>query len=59
MIYIIIFRTISFQFLKELKCCCRHFDALFDLYDEKSDIARINAAAGEPVRCLLYTSRCV
>ena len=29
---------------------CAHFDALFDLYDEKSDIARINAAAGEPVR---------
>ena len=25
---------------------CAHFDALFDLYDEKSDIARINAAAG-------------
>ena len=27
-----------------------HFDSLFDLYDEKSDIARINAAAGKPVR---------
>lgn len=29
---------------------CAHFDSLFDLYDEKSDIARINAAAGKPVR---------
>lgn len=29
---------------------CAHFDALFDLYDERSDIARINAASGEPVR---------
>lgn len=27
---------------------CAHFDELFDLYDEASDIARINAAAGEP-----------
>ncbi len=28
---------------------CAHFDSLFDLYDERSDIARINAAAGMPV----------
>ena len=33
-----------------LSDACAHFDALFDLYDEKSDIARINAAAGEAVR---------
>lgn len=29
---------------------CSHFDSLFDLYDETSDIARINAAGGAPVR---------
>ena len=27
---------------------CAHFDTLLDLYNEKSDIARINATAGEP-----------
>ncbi|WP_419005535.1 FAD:protein FMN transferase [Collinsella stercoris] len=29
---------------------CARYDKLFNLYDERSDIARINAASGEPVR---------
>ena len=35
--------------LAKLSDTCQRYDALFDLYDEKSDIARINAAAGQPV----------
>ena len=35
--------------LAKLSNACQYYDALFDLYNEKSDIARINAAAGQPV----------
>ena len=35
--------------LSKLGDACQRFDALFDLYDDESDIARINAGGGEPV----------
>ena len=35
--------------LAKLSKACARYDALFDLYDSKSDIARINAAAGAAV----------
>ena len=35
--------------LAKLSEACQHFDALFDLYDDESDIARINAGGGRPV----------
>lgn len=34
----------------KLASACARYDDLFDLYDEKSDIARINAAGGKPVK---------
>lgn len=34
----------------KLARACARYDALFDLYDEDSDIARVNAAGGAPVR---------
>ena len=33
----------------ELGRLCARYDSLFDLYDESSDVARINAAGGKPV----------
>ena len=33
----------------ELGRLCSRYDSLFDLYDESSDVARINAAGGAPV----------
>lgn len=33
----------------ELGRLCARYDSLFDLYDESSDVARINAAGGAPV----------
>ena len=35
--------------LAKLTDACQRFDALFDLYDDESDIARINAGGGRPV----------
>ena len=35
--------------LSKLSDACQRYDALFDLYKEDSDIAHINAAAGQPV----------
>ena len=35
--------------LAKLSDACRRFDALFDLYDGASDIARINASGSQPV----------
>lgn len=34
--------------LAKLTAACTRYDALFNLYDEKSDIARINRSAGAP-----------
>lgn len=34
--------------LAKLTAACARYDALFNLYDEKSDIARINRSAGAP-----------
>ena len=35
--------------LAKLTDACQHFDALFDLYDDASDIARINSSSGQPI----------
>ena len=35
--------------LAKLGDACQHFDSLFDLYNDQSDIACINAAGGQPV----------
>lgn len=36
--------------LARLSSACARYDALLDLYDEESDIARVNAAGGEAVQ---------